>query len=93
MKFENFLKNLKFCAILTHMSVHDRLFLVIFQEEFMGKKRYALPDTIRGVILISMIAYHTVWDMVHIFGKQWKWFDYLHKEKIVFYNGLADIRQ
>lgn len=41
----------------------------------MGKKRYSLPDTIRGVILISMIAYHTVWDMVHIFGKQWKWFE------------------
>ncbi len=28
----------------------------------------------RGLILISMIAYHTVWDMVYIFGEKWSWY-------------------
>ena len=30
--------------------------------------RYALLDTLRGLTLCSMIAYHTVWDLVCLFG-------------------------
>lgn len=37
----------------------------------MVAKRYEILDFIRGLILISMIAYHAVWDMVYIFGEQW----------------------
>lgn len=40
----------------------------------MVAKRYAILDFIRGLVLISMIAYHTVWDMVYIFEEQWDWF-------------------
>lgn len=31
-------------------------------------------DCVRGLVLISMIAYHTVWDMVYIFGEDWGWY-------------------
>ena len=41
----------------------------------MEKKRYAVLDNLRGLILLSMIAYHTVWDLVHIFGNDWKWYE------------------
>lgn len=41
----------------------------------MEKKRYALPDKLRGWILLSMIAYHTVWDLVYIFDNDWQWFE------------------
>ncbi len=40
----------------------------------MNNKRYGLLDGIRGLILISMIAYHTVWDIVYIFGEKWSWY-------------------
>lgn len=39
------------------------------------RKRYAMPDNLRGLTLISMIVYHTVWDMVYIFGQNWDWFE------------------
>lgn len=32
-------------------------------------KRYRLIDFIRGLAVINMIAYHALWDVVHIFGK------------------------
>lgn len=32
-------------------------------------------DILRGLVLISMIAYHTVWDMVYIFGVDWDWYE------------------
>ena len=38
------------------------------------KNRYALPDTLRGLTLLSMIAYHGCWDMVYIFGADWPWY-------------------
>ena len=38
------------------------------------KKRYWILDEIRGITLCSMILYHTVWDLVYIFGHNWKWF-------------------
>ena len=40
----------------------------------MNSKRYAIIDNIRGLILISMIIYHIIWDIVYIFEKDWLWF-------------------
>ncbi len=36
--------------------------------------RLAKLDTIRGINLISMIAYHAVWDMVYLFGAGIPWY-------------------
>ena len=36
--------------------------------------RYALPDALRGLTLLSMIAYHGCWDMVYILGADWPWY-------------------
>lgn len=41
----------------------------------METKRYALLDSIRGITLISMIIYHTIWDIVYLFGAHWLWFE------------------
>ena len=40
----------------------------------MEKKRYAILDDIRGLILINMIIYHTIWNSVYIFGEKWRWY-------------------
>lgn len=37
-------------------------------------QRYRLLDSFRGITVLSMIAYHLVWDMVYIFCLPWKWF-------------------
>lgn len=37
-------------------------------------KRYERLDDIRGITLCSMILFHTVWDLVYIFGVEWRWF-------------------
>lgn len=37
-------------------------------------KRRAGLDTLRGLTLISMIAYHACWDLVYLFGKNWMWY-------------------
>lgn len=39
-----------------------------------SNKRYHDLDTIRGITLISMIIYHTVWDLVYIFHMPWQWY-------------------
>ena len=31
-------------------------------------------DTLRGLTLLSMIAYHTAWDLVWMFGVNWPWY-------------------
>ncbi len=36
--------------------------------------RYTLLDTIRGMVLISMIFYHACWDLVYIFGMDFSWY-------------------
>ena len=36
-------------------------------------RRHGL-DTIRGLALINMIAYHASWDMVYLFGADWAWY-------------------
>ena len=38
-----------------------------------SKRRKSL-DTLRGLTLISMIAYHACWDLVYLFGKDWAWY-------------------
>ena len=38
------------------------------------KRRYELLDSLRGLVLISMILYHGTWDLVYIFGKNWSWY-------------------
>jgi len=38
------------------------------------KKRYEYPDILRGVTLISMIFYHTMWDLVYIAGMDVAWY-------------------
>jgi uncharacterized membrane protein len=43
----------------------------------MSTKRYTVPDILRGLTLISMIAYHTAWDMAYLFDIKgnWAWFE------------------
>ena len=36
--------------------------------------RYAFIDALRGLCIVSMIAYHTMWDLVYIFGANIPWF-------------------
>lgn len=36
--------------------------------------RYEILDEVRGITLLNMILYHTVWDLVYILGFQWFWF-------------------
>ncbi len=38
------------------------------------KIRYGLIDTLRGVAIISMVLYHTVWDCVYMFYVNLPWF-------------------
>ena len=40
----------------------------------MASVRYAGLDTLRGVTLVSMMAYHACWDLVYIFGMDWIWY-------------------
>ena len=37
-------------------------------------KRLDGLDTLRGLTLVSMIAYHACWDMVYMFGADWPWY-------------------
>ena len=40
----------------------------------MKRVRYHLLDGIRGIVLISMIAYHFSWNMVYMYGAKWSWY-------------------
>ena len=40
----------------------------------MKEKRLELLDTIRGIVLVSMIIYHATWNMVYIYGMNWEWY-------------------
>lgn len=40
----------------------------------MKVKRYQLLDTIRGIVLVSMIVYHASWNFVYIYGMNWAWY-------------------
>lgn len=39
------------------------------------KQRFEVLDSLRGLTLISMVAYHTVWDLVYVVGFRWKWYE------------------
>lgn len=36
-------------------------------------RRHSL-DTLRGLTLLSMTAYHACWDLVYLFGQRWSWY-------------------
>lgn len=38
------------------------------------KERYHYLDDLRGLTLLSMIAFHTTWDLVYLFGNDWQWY-------------------
>ena len=38
------------------------------------KERYHWIDNIRGGAILSMILYHGVWDLVYLYGMDWKWY-------------------
>ncbi|MFG6369085.1 MAG: DUF1624 domain-containing protein [Lachnospiraceae bacterium] len=40
----------------------------------MNKMRYEKLDGIRGMALLHMIAYHTIWDLVYPYQFDWNWY-------------------
>lgn len=40
----------------------------------MKTNRFQLLDTIRGIVLVSMIIYHATWNFVYIYGMNWTWY-------------------
>ena len=42
--------------------------------ENVTRKRLHLLDGIRGIVLISMVMYHFLWNMVYIYGARWTWY-------------------
>lgn len=38
-------------------------------------KRYEILDTIRGMTVISMVLYHTIWDLVYLYGMKLLWYE------------------
>jgi len=36
--------------------------------------RWAALDALRGLTLASMVVYHACWDLVYLFGVDWKWY-------------------
>ncbi len=40
----------------------------------MQKQRYVLLDSLRGIALVNMIAYHAMWDLVYIYGVEAAWY-------------------
>ena len=42
--------------------------------EIEKRRRYHLLDGIRGIVLLSMIAYHFSWNLVYLYGVKWAWY-------------------
>lgn len=38
------------------------------------KQRYYWIDNIRAIAMVSMILYHTAWDLVYLYGVDWTWY-------------------
>ena len=38
------------------------------------KQRHFWIDNIRAIAMISMIAFHAVWDLVYLYGMNWDWY-------------------
>ena len=50
------------------------------QEINEKNERYKVLDEIRGFWLLNMIAYHTVWDLVYLFGFDFAWYGGLFRD-------------
>ncbi len=37
-------------------------------------KRYPVLDALRGAAIVNMVIYHAIWDLVYLFGFDWKWY-------------------
>ncbi len=44
------------------------------RENIAGASRLVALDVLRGLTIISMVAYHTCWDLVYMAGKRWEWY-------------------
>lgn len=44
------------------------------EEKKTAKVRYGVIDALRGLAVLNMIAYHTFWDLVYIFGLNLPWY-------------------
>jgi uncharacterized membrane protein len=40
----------------------------------MQGRRYGILDGVRGFTVLSMVLYHACWDLVHLAGRPWDWF-------------------
>lgn len=40
----------------------------------MVKERYTVPDLLRGIAVLCMVAYHTLWDLVFLYDVSIPWF-------------------
>ena len=40
----------------------------------MQGQRYQILDSVRGFTVLSMVLYHACWDLVHLTGRSWGWF-------------------
>lgn len=38
------------------------------------RRRSGTLDSLRGLTLVSMIAYHACWDLVYLYGMPWDWY-------------------
>ena len=37
------------------------------------RRRSGTLDSLRGLTLVSMMAYHACWDLVYLYGMPWDW--------------------
>lgn len=49
--------------------------------------RYEKLDSIRGMALLHMVAYHTVWDLVYLYQFDWHW--YKEKGAYIWQQGIC----
>lgn len=47
----------------------------MFKTEKKANYRYPLLDGIRGITILSMVAYHLIWDLIYLFGIKIAWFE------------------
>ena len=47
---------------------------IVNEGEVMGFKRLFLLDEFRGLLVVNMVVFHTIWDLVYMFGNNWQWY-------------------
>lgn len=52
-----------------------------------NRMRYEKLDSIRGMALLHMVAYHTVWDLVYLYQFDWHW--YKEKGAYIWQQGIC----